>query len=65
MKVELGPLPYGIAVNIIKWCAANDVDLPKSMSLLEAMSVTKQDPDLEWSLEIPEEFVTFLLLKLG
>jgi hypothetical protein len=62
MIVDLGPLPCTIAVNLIKMCVDYNVDKPKCLEIVEAMSVTPV-PDINWELDIPDKYMTFFLLK--
>lgn len=62
MKVDLNPLPYTVAINILKMCVEYDIDKLKCLEILEAMSVVPV-PDIKWELNIPEKYITFFLLK--
>lgn len=62
MIVDLNHLPYFKAVELLTWCFENNVDREKSLELVEAMAATPV-PEVEWTLEIPEHYVTFFLLK--
>jgi hypothetical protein len=64
MKVHLDPLPYTVALKILKWCFEHDIDKDKCKELIGSMGVTPI-PDLEWTLEIPEKYVTWFILKWG
>ena len=64
MKVILDDLPCMQAVAIIKWCHAQGIDKEKCTSIIEAMSVVPV-PNIEWSLDIPEKYVSWLMLKLS
>lgn len=62
VKVELGHLPYRIAIDIIQWCVDRDIDFEKCQELIHAMG-TKPVHEIEWSLEIPDKYITYFLLK--
>lgn len=62
MKVDLNPLPYKTALDTIQWCFDRDIDKEKCVELIHSMSV-KPVPDIDWTLDIPDKHVTFLLLK--
>ena len=65
MIVDLNPLPYRFAIDIIKWCAERDIDREKCLDLIEAMSIPSKDwkKEIEWTLDIPDKYMTFFLLK--
>jgi hypothetical protein len=63
MIVDLNPLPYRLVLNIIDWCLEHNIDREKCIALLAAWKVSPP-PDIEWTLDIPEKYVDWLLLKL-
>lgn len=65
MKIDLNPLPYRIAIDIIKWCFERDIDKEKCLELIQALSIPPQEltEKTEWSLDVPDKHITFLLLK--
>jgi len=60
MIVDLDPLPYRLAFNIIRYCVEHNIDREKCMELLEASPAHVVD----WTLDIPEEHISWMLLKL-
>lgn len=62
MIVDLNPMPYNKAIEIIHWCFEHEIDKEKSTELYNALSVVPV-PDTEWSLDIPEKYVTMFALK--
>ncbi len=62
MLVDLNPLPYRHAIELIKWCAEHKIDQEKSLKLVEALS-TVNPIDIEWSLDIPDKYITMFQLK--
>ena len=62
MIVDLGPLPYKTAMDLIKWCMQKGIDLPKCIELTDAL-VTKPVPDVDWTLDIPDKYITFILMN--
>ena len=64
MIVDLNELHYRTAMDIIHWCAENHIDMPKCYALVEALSMSPV-PKVDWSLDIPDQYVTFLLLKFN
>ncbi len=65
MIVDLDPLPYRFAIDIIKWCVEQDIDQEKCLELIEAMSIPAKDwkKEIEWTLDIPDKYMTFFLIK--
>ena len=64
MRVDLGPLPYQHAQELIKWCVEHNVDRTQAIRLLEQWcSKEKIIEDWEWYLDIPEQHITYFLLK--
>jgi hypothetical protein len=64
MIVQLDPLPYTLALKIIKWCFEHDIDKDKCVELIHAMGCNPT-PKVEWELDIPEKYVTWFVLKWG
>lgn len=62
MILDLNPLPYKIAFEIVKWCWEHDIDSEKCLHLIHARTVIPV-PDIEWTLDIPDKYITFFLLK--
>jgi hypothetical protein len=63
MIVDLGPLPYRMARDIVEWCVNNNSNMEKCARILEAMTVAPCPDDLDWILEIPDKQMTLFLLK--
>lgn len=63
MIVDLDPLPYRLAFGIIEFCINHDIDREKCMKILEASSAYPI-PDIDWTLDIPEEYASWMILKL-
>jgi hypothetical protein len=65
MILDLDPLPYRCAIDIIKWCFDRDIDKEKCAELIHAMSILPQEwsKELEWTLDVPDKYLTFFLIK--
>jgi hypothetical protein len=63
MKLELGELHYQTALDIIKWCWLNNIDVEKCRAFDMALNSTGDKSQIDWSLEIPTQYVSWLLLK--
>lgn len=66
IKVDLMQLEYTQAYDLINWCVANRIDFDRAMDLRLAWfataDTTKPSP-LIWELEVPEEDLTYWMLK--
>jgi hypothetical protein len=62
MIVDLNVLPYRLAISIIQYCVDNNIDVPKCLELVEAMTISPP-PKIEWTLDIPEKHLTWLTIK--
>lgn len=67
MILDLNPLPYKLAIDIIKWCFENNVDRAKAIMLIDMMGVVPAEwpKDLEWTLDIPEKYESWLMLRFA
>lgn len=66
MILDLNPLPYRTALNIIRWCWEHNVEKEKCVKLIEAMSKTGYNTeDIEWVLDIPDKYLSWFVLKWG
>lgn len=66
MILDLNPLPYRLALDIITWCFDNDIDRAKAFQLTEAMTIPAHErefQEVEWTLDIPDHYVSWLILK--
>jgi hypothetical protein len=63
MKLDLGELYYQSALDIIKWCLLNNIDVEKCCELAIVLNTTGDKSHIDWSLEIPDQYVSWLLLK--
>ncbi len=62
MILDLGPLPYRFAYELIEWCWEHKIDEEQCLRLIHA-GTCKPVPDIEWKIDIPDKYVTFFLLK--
>jgi len=62
MILDLGGTSYRVAIEIIEWCYYHDIDKDKCSILMNAMTAYPT-PEVEWTLEVPEEYYTLLILK--
>lgn len=62
MILDLGPLPYKFAYELINWCWEHSIDEDQCLNLIHA-STCKPVPNIEWKINIPDKYVTFFLLK--
>jgi hypothetical protein len=64
MIVDLNPLSYKAVLEVIQWCLDNRVDYEKATALIHAY-YAHPVPFMEWTLNIPDEHATWLLLKMA
>lgn len=64
MKVNLKELPYQHAKELILWCAVNDIDKERADELYFAWYEPQpHTKEYVWELDIPEEYMTYFMLK--
>lgn len=68
MKLQLYEIDPKKAMEIIHWCVVNDIDADKSKELADlllatAICNTPIPEDIEWEIEIPEEHISWMILK--
>ena len=64
MKVDLLPMPYRHARELLEYCVERRIDIEQSMKVLEAFGTAGRSlPDEEWYLNVPDSIVTYFLLK--
>lgn len=62
MIVDLNCLEASRAKDLILWCVANDIDKERAKELYFAWHSTTTDK-ITWELDIPEQHLTYFLLK--
>lgn len=62
MILDLGPLPYKLAFEVIHYCFEHNIDRAHCLEMIEACS-EKPCPPIKWEIDIPDKYVTFFLLK--
>lgn len=63
MKVDLNRMDYRRVVELIEYCLVNQIDVDRAQELCSAwLSNADIDPP-RWVLDIPEELITYFLLK--
>lgn len=65
MKLELNELHYQTALDIIMWCWYNNIDVEKCRELARALDTIDDKSHIDWSLDIPDQYVSWLLLKFS
>jgi len=63
VKVDLMQLEYGEVIDLINWCIANRIDYDRANDLKVAWFECPPKYGHVWELEIPEEDLTYWLLK--
>ena len=67
MIVDLNPLPCMLAMDILKTCVNHGIELEKCLAITASHS--KHPPynlsDDYYKLDIPDKYITYILLKYG
>jgi hypothetical protein len=63
MQLDLNPLPYRQAFELIDWCVEKGIDSEKCKLLLEVRRGRRSDRGIDWTIEIPEKYMTYFLIK--
>ena len=64
MKVDLNRLDYRHTKELILWCIANDIDKKRASELYFAWHESPpHTKEYVWELDIPEEHLTYFMLK--
>lgn len=64
VKVNLGPLPFRQAIDMIEWCFEHNIDRARCIKYIDLMGKKASDNDTdEWFLMIPEKLITFFAIK--
>lgn len=63
MILDLNQIPFQKVMPIVEWCFKNNIDLTKCEKLLSIwVSVPPQDYN-DWTIDIPEEYMSFVVMK--
>lgn len=63
MIVDLNPLPFKMALDIIDWCWEHNIDKSKCEELILARSQNPPLDNIDWTLDIPDQYTTYFILK--
>lgn len=64
MIVDLNNLEFRCAIELIRWCVANDIDKARASELLFAWYEPSELKEVRsWELDIPEKYITYFLLR--
>ncbi len=64
MKVDLLPMPYRHARELLEYCVERRIDMEQSMKILEAFGTAGSSlSDDEWYLHVPDSLMTYFALK--
>jgi hypothetical protein len=64
MKVDLRPMPYSHARELLEYCVERGIDKDQSMKVLAAFSTVGSSLlDEEWCLNVPDSLMTYFALK--
>lgn len=62
MIVDLNPMYYRHATELVRWCYEHDVDKENCARIITAWTISPT-PDIPWEIDIPEKYITYFLLK--
>lgn len=63
MLVDLNPLPYKRALELIQWCFEHNIDQVQCARIIGSMSQVPESSDVEWILNVPDKYITYFALK--
>ena len=64
MKVDLLPMSYRHARELLEYCVERHIDIDQSMKVLTAFSTAGSTlPEEEWYLNVPDSLMTYFALK--
>ena len=63
MLVDLNPLPYKRAVELVKWCFDHGIEQEKCFEIIEALAGNKKLDDVDLVIDVPDHHMTFFILK--
>lgn len=61
--VVLDDLPYTVVFDLLDYCITNHCDEERARTIIDACYVFPIPDDIVWELNIPDEHLTWLLLK--
>lgn len=62
MIVDLNPMPYRQAMELVRWCYEHDIDKVQCTRIITACTQSPV-PDLEWTLDVPDKYLTYFAMK--
>ena len=63
MIVDLGPLRWRHARELLEWCVSYQVDLASCDRILKEFGQSPPPPEIDWTIDIPDKYITYFLLK--
>lgn len=63
MIVDIGSMPYSQARRILDYCVENFIDTASTVRILEAFRTLPVPDYIDWTIDVPDEHLTFLALK--
>lgn len=63
MLVDLNPMAYVQAMELVRWCYARDIDRDRCEKIIKAVSTAPTKTDVEWIIEVPDSYMTYFVLK--
>lgn len=63
MLVDLNPMPYVHAMELVRWCYIRGIDRDRCTRIIEAISMAPPPKDIEWAIDVPDKYLTYFMLK--
>lgn len=65
MVIDLNPLPFRLALDILEFCVDRGIDLDRCARLLELwhQSRVQHTTNQDWIIDIPEKYLSWFILK--
>lgn len=63
MILDLNQIPFQKVLPIVKWCLENKIDFAKCVNLLEAWYSMPPKEVTDWTVDIPDQYISFVIMK--
>lgn len=63
MIIDLGPLPYTKAIQIVNFCVENGIEPAKCYKFLHYCTYGNEEKNLDLRFDIPDKYITYFLMK--
>jgi hypothetical protein len=63
MLVDLNPMPYVHAMELVRWCYSRGIDQDRCAKIIKAVTMSPPPDDVEWMIDVPDSYMTYFALK--